>query len=105
MGDSGVIEWVLAHAAGGLLAFAVPRFFIAIGVPYDRWIVEMGERVKVHLNREAVIWAMTVVMKFALYAGSVAFSKDHSWDPQIPEVLMRAWATVQPVHVIALGIA
>jgi hypothetical protein len=104
MGDSSAIGWVLAHAAGGLLAFAAPRFLIAVGIPYDRWIVEMGARAKLHLNREAVIWAATVLVAFGLYAGSVAFSKDHSWDPQVPEILMRVVAAVKPIYVVAFGI-
>jgi hypothetical protein len=104
MGDSGVIGWALAHAAGGLLAFAAPRFLIALGVPYDRWIIGMGERVKVHLNREAVIWAVTVLLGLALYAGSVALSEDYNWDPQVPEGFLRALAMVRPTHVIILAL-
>lgn len=105
MSDSSVIGWILVHAAGGLVAFGFPRLVIAIGVPYDRWIITMGERVKVHLNRQVVIWAMTILLGFIFYAISVALSKDHSWDPQVPQALAEAWQMVRPLHLIMFGLA
>jgi hypothetical protein len=100
-----VFWWVATYAAGGLISFAIPRLLIAAGLPLDRWIVLMGSWVQLRVNPDVAIWSATAFLGVVLYATSVIVSSNHSWDPQVPEGLMRAFSGVQPVHLIAAGLS
>jgi hypothetical protein len=96
--------WFCKYAGGGIVSFATPRILIAAGVPIDRWILAMGSTLRVRLNREFALWSATAFFGVLLYVASVILSNNHSWDPQVPEALMRMLETVRPLHVIILGL-
>jgi hypothetical protein len=60
------ILWFIAKAAGaGIISFATPRFLVALGVPLDEWILEMGGSIL--LTSDAAMWAATVCLGFTLF--------------------------------------
>ena len=103
MGEVGsAILWVLKYACGGIVSFATPRLLTASGVPLERWVMTVGALARVRVNKEIALWAATVLLAAILYVASAAISG--GWDPQVPEIFIRAWNMVRPVYVILLGI-
>lgn len=96
--------WLLRYAAGGLVAFAMPRLLVAAGLPLDRWIVVAGAWLSIHVDRDVALWFAALVVGIVLYVGSVVFSTDHEWRPEIPPAIKDLWAKVEPLHLIILGL-
>ena len=99
------ILWFVGNIAGsGVLAYAAPRFLVAVGVPLDNWIAAVAG-----ISRENALWIATaaafglIVLVERLWHIFLA-GKDGSKEPPVTtsepdRAAENAPKTPEPLHV------
>ena len=70
--------WLARGAGSGLVAWATPRLLLALGVPLDRWVIQLAEwltGVSGALQSEEALWVIAIVF------GLVLFGIEAWWRP------------------------